>query len=527
MNIQSPLFLSFSLPQRWRTAVLGSAAVASLFTAASCSTISPHPAASEEVAALNKAGIELARKSVEPITGPLSLEEALARALKYNLNQRAQLMEQAIALNQWQAGKFDLLPRALASAGYHSRDEDLVTRSQDSVTGQPSLAHPYISSERQYETADLGFSWSVIDFTVAYYNARQNSDRVLIAAEHRRKAIHTLTRDVTVAFWRMASAQRLVEEVKRTISVAEGALKDAAQANSEGLRSPVENLRYQRQLLENIRLLSTIEKDFSVSRLTLATLINAPVNQDFSVVEPQAQPNVRILDVPSEQMEEVALGRNADLKEQIYNQRIAVQEVRKSLAKLLPNLTFSDTLRYSSDSFLINKSWNEAGILLSQNITGLLSIPATKRMAKAGVSLAEQRRVAVQMALLAQVQVARLELNSAHQQLELADRIWNLDKGITQLTANREDAQADSKLAKVSADTSSIVSMLRRYQALAEFNAAAGTLQATLGMQIDVASVNDLSLRDLTAAIGAWEQAWQSGKIPGPSQGVHPELTSR
>lgn len=500
--------------RHWSSAAAG---LCALLSVAGCSSIQPHPLENSEVLALSKTGAELARKDVEPISRPLTLEEAVARALKYNLSQRAQLMEQAIALNVWKAGNYDMLPRALATAGYHSRNRDLITRSEDSVTHQPSLAHPYISSERTYETADLGFSWSVIDFTVGYYNAKQNADRVLIAAEHRRKAMHTLTRDVTIAFWRMASAQRLLADVHQTISTAEGALRDAAQANSEGLRSSADNLRYQRQLLENIRLLSNIEKEFSVSRLTLATLINAPVAQEFSVVEPQEKPNIRILDVPAERMEQVALQQNADLREQIYNQRIAAQEVRKSIAKLFPNLSFADTLRTSTDAFLINKSWNEVGLMLSENLTGLLSAPANKRMAEAGVTLAEQRRIAAQMALLAQVHIARLELASCHQQLELADRIWNLDQEITRQTTVRENAQADSKLAKVSADTASIVSMLRRYQALAELHAAEGALQATLGMQIDVKSVSEMSLSDITAAIAAWQNAWQAGQVPDPA----------
>ena len=481
----------------------------------------------DEVRALSAAGAALARQDVEPITRPVSLAEAVARALKYNLSQRAQLMEEAIALNVWDAGRFDLLPRALASAGYHYRNRDLITRSQDSVTGQPSLANPYISSDRVYETADLGFSWSVIDFTVGYYNARQNADRILIAAEHRRKAMHTLSRDVTIAFWRMASAQRLVDEVRRTIITAESALADAAQAQSEGLRAPLDNVRYQRQLLENIRLLSSIEKDFSVARLTLARLINAPIGAEFSVVEPATSPNVRILEVPSAQMEEIALLQNTDFKEQIYQGRIAAHEVRKSLAKVLPNLSFSDTLRHSTDSYLINKSWNEAGLLLSQNLTGLLAAPANRRMAKAGVKLTEQRRIAVQMALLAQVHIARLELASTHHQLALSDRIWTLDQDLTRLTANREAAEVDGKLTRVSADTAAIVSMLRRYQALAEFNAAAGALQATLGLQIDVGSVNELSLQELTDAIGAWEQTWQTGQLPVASAlGLRPLRSS-
>ena len=33
-----------------------------------------------------------------PVTGPLSLHEAMARALKYNLQQRVRLLEEALAL---------------------------------------------------------------------------------------------------------------------------------------------------------------------------------------------------------------------------------------------------------------------------------------------------------------------------------------------------------------------------------------------------------------------------------------------
>jgi outer membrane protein TolC len=459
-----------------------------------------------------------AQAGVEPITHPVTLEEAMARAVKYNLNERARRIEQAIALNVWDAGNYDLLPRVLASAGYRARDNDLTTRSRDSVTGLPSLAHPYISSARESALGDLGASWSVLDFTVSYFNAKQNADRVLIAAEHRRKAMHALCRDVAIAFWRMASAQKLRDDVKATIAAAEGAVAEASEAKSEGLRSPVENLRYQRQILENIRLLSTIEKDFGTARTTLAGLINAPLGSDFAVVEPNIVPNIAILDLPAEQLEEAALLHNADLKEQVYNQRIAREEVHKTLAKLLPNLSLSYDVRYSSDSYLINTQWGEAGLMLSQNLTGLLALPAQRRVAQGGVELAKQRRIALQMALLAEVHIARLELASTYQQLRLADRIWDIDQAIKTNTSDRAAAQTESKLTKVAADTASIVSMLRRYQALAEFNVATSTLQSTLGLEIDLGSVDTLSVEDLAKAIGEWQRTWQSGHLPDIDQ---------
>lgn len=479
-----------------------------------CSTIKPKPIETAQVLEMSKAATASAEKDVAPITGPLSLDEAIARALKYNLNQRARAVEQALALNIWEAGNYDMLPRALASAGYSYRDSDLITNSRDSVTGLPSLANPSISSDRKSVLYDLGFSWSVVDFTLGYYNARQNADRVLIAAENRRKAMHALTRDTTVAFWRMASAQRLLGDVRKTIDAAEAALAESAKANDTGLRSPVENLRYQRQLLENVRLLANIEKEFSSARATLANLVNAPLSVEFTVVEPRTPANTKVLDIPVGHMEELALLQNADLREQFYNERIAVEEVRKTIAKLLPDLSFNYNLRHSTDTYLINDSWREAGIVLSQNLGNLLSAPVRKRLADGGVELAKQRRIAAQMALLAQVHIARLEFAANYNQLVLSERIWTIDQDIRGHITSREAAQTESQLGKVASDTAAIVSMLRRYQALAEFQASAGALQSTLGMEIDIASVNTLTLEELTAAVSAWQQSWRDGHLP-------------
>ncbi len=461
-----------------------------------------------------------AQQDVVPVGTTLSLEEALARGMKYNLSQRAQMMEQAVALNVWKAGNFDLLPRAMASAGYRHRDSYLISRSRDSVTGLPSLAHPFISSDREYTLYDLGASWSVVDFTLGYYVAKQNADRILIAAEHRRKAMHVLSRDITIAFWRLVCAQKLSGEVRSVISQAEAALADAAQARTEGLRSPGDNLRFQRQLLENIRLLASIDKELSTARITLSNLINVPLQAEFTVVEPEGTENVRILDVPVVRLEDLALAQNADLREQAYNQRIASVEVRKSLARLLPNLSLNYDLRYNTDSFLINKDWTEAGVMVSQNLTSLLAAPSQRRLAKGGVELATQRRLAVQMALLTQVHIARVELVSSYRQLKLADRIWALDQELRRTMGAREEAQSDSKLNKIAADTSAIVSLLRRYQALAEFNAANGNLQASLGMQADVGSVDSLSLSELTQSVSGNLSAWREGRLPEPAQGA-------
>src|SRR3954471_6821296 len=57
-------------------------------------------------------------RDVEPLAGPLTLDGAIARAIKYNAERRYKAMEEAVAMGTFEAGKFDMLPKLIASAGY-------------------------------------------------------------------------------------------------------------------------------------------------------------------------------------------------------------------------------------------------------------------------------------------------------------------------------------------------------------------------------------------------------------------------
>ncbi|MEY4489590.1 MAG: hypothetical protein RIQ79_2098, partial [Verrucomicrobiota bacterium] len=105
-------------------------ALFSLTAFTACSTIKPKPITDEQMLKQASAANVSAAKGVEPLVAPLTLDEAIARSLKYNLNQRARLIEQALALNIWKAENFDMLPRAIAAAGYSNRNNDLITRSR-------------------------------------------------------------------------------------------------------------------------------------------------------------------------------------------------------------------------------------------------------------------------------------------------------------------------------------------------------------------------------------------------------------
>ncbi|MBC7857953.1 MAG: TolC family protein, partial [Burkholderiaceae bacterium] len=65
-----------------------------------CSTIAPSPLSESELARLGSLDKAAAQADVEPVGEALTLEQALARALKFNLDRRAKMMEEALALGQ-------------------------------------------------------------------------------------------------------------------------------------------------------------------------------------------------------------------------------------------------------------------------------------------------------------------------------------------------------------------------------------------------------------------------------------------
>ena len=94
-------------------------------------------------------------------------------------------------------------------------------------------------------------------------------------------------------------------------------------------------MRFEKSLLDNIKILETVEHELASAKFELNQLVNLPANSIYSLVDPDD------FNAPStfenrtvEEFEVRALLRNADLNESIYNARVARQEVHKSLLKI-------------------------------------------------------------------------------------------------------------------------------------------------------------------------------------------------
>lgn len=141
--------------------VAGSAAA--LVFLAGC-TVTPQPLTTAE----HQAQVAAVRAKLyvdqEPVNGPITLEEAVARALKYNLDARVALMEQAVKLRQLDLSRYDLLPRLVADAGYYVRDKEQLSTSRDVAGNLTDPDSASTSLEKRRLVSELELSWNVLDF---------------------------------------------------------------------------------------------------------------------------------------------------------------------------------------------------------------------------------------------------------------------------------------------------------------------------------------------------------------------------
>jgi len=146
----------------------------------------------------------------------------------------------------------------------------------------------------------------------------------------------------------------------------------------------------------------------------------------------------------------------------------------------------------------VNQSWQQASAQLSYNFLSVLSLPSIKAYGKAGIAQADHRRHLAQVAVVAQVHLARLQIVSAQQQFNRASEINEADSQLAKIAADRLTVGADHTLDLISARTAALLSELRYFQARANLQTAKARLLATLGAEPEIPSVTETSLADLT-----------------------------
>lgn len=448
---------------------------------------------------------------------PISLEEAQARALTYNLDHRLQMFNAALQDRQLDLTKLDMLPNLTANAGYVSRNRDLVSSSASFQSGTiaPSNLNT-VSVDRERTFADLTLSWNVIDFGVSYLQAKQQSDRVLIANEQRRRVVNNIFQQVRSAYWMAVAAERVRPRLRPVLAEARRALEASRALEADRTQQPGDALRYQRVLLELIQQLESVDDQLSIGKAQLAQLMGLRPGTPYTLAAPRNLQPPPALRLTIDQMERIALVNRPEVQEEGYNARITQAEGRRALLRLVPGVTLLSSLNYDSNSYLLYNNWSEAGARIAASVVRLMSAPSIMKLNEVQAEIAESRRLAVAMAVLAQVQVSAQQYAIARKGYSLASSMADIDQRIANLSQDAQSAETASELDLIREKANAVLAELRRNRAFADLQNADASVYVTLGLDPVPAGLENGDLDTLVAAIQQKSREWRSGKIPVP-----------
>lgn len=483
--------------------------LAATLLAAGC-TVLTNPLSPDENVARVRQDLSVVLARQEPLTGPVSMHEAMARAIKYNLDERVKLMEMAVANRQLDLSRFDMLPRVVAAAGYSGRNNDAGSESLNLATGRRS-GESTTAVDRSRVTGDLSATWNILDFGVSYLRSRQNADLVRIADERRRRVVQGILLDVRTAYWRAVAAERLLNRIGPLEKLIAQARNDAGTLEALRVQSPIQALSYTRTLVDTLRQLQTLRRELVAAKPQLGALMGLPPGTSFTLDMPATNVANRVptLDAPVEALETFALLNRPELLEESYNARITADETRRALLKLLPGIDLNAGVHLDSNSFLLHQQWADYGARLTWNLLNIFSASETRAFAEAQEDLVAFRRQALSMAVLSQVRVAMAQYRELAQEYALTADQAEIDDRIRRQYANGVDAGQQGELGGIQAEVAALLSDLRRDLVFADLHNSYARVMVSAGVDPLPETVPSASVAALTQAVTEGLAGWQ------------------
>ncbi len=457
-------------------------------------SVKPEMIQKEEIKEQVKNDLNILNEVVLPVTKPISMDEAIDRGLKYNLQKRVKVLETALSQQQLDLVYFDMLPSLTTAAGYSQRNNYAASASTQFLNGNPQpLANPpsySISQDKERVTTDIGFSWNILDFGLSYVRAQQQADKYLIAKEKEKKVEHNLTQEIRRAYYQAVSSQDLLKRIQPLMKEVNQALNDSKQVRNERLtKSPMEALAYQRELLDILRSLHSLESSLISAKVELAELMGLKPGIEFELADKvEKEYKIPEFKMNLDEMEKIALENRPEVTESRYQERISDQELTAAKLKMLPGISLNTSLSYEKSDYLLNNDWYSYGANVSWNLLNVFKGNEMNKLAKTQVEIAKEQKLALSMAVLSQVHLSIVKYNQAKKEYFLAKDYMNVADDIYNLTEVENSVNVNSRLILIKEKLNNILATLRYSSAYANVQNSYGTIFASLG--VDKTSMN-------------------------------------
>jgi outer membrane protein TolC len=449
-------------------------------------TYKPEPLSDADVQKDATTSMQYLKSYSQKVTAPMTLDEAIGRAIQYNLKSKLAMMNSALAVEESKLVSYEALPAMTASAGYSHRNNYSASASTTFDNNKPTPLGDdptySVSQTKERVTSSIGFSWNILDFGLSYIRAKQQSDKYLIAKEKERKVVQNITQEVRRAYYQAISAQELLERINAIISETNRAIADSKSAKELKFQSPMQALTYQRELYEILRTLSTLKKKLISAKTELSQLIGLKPGTKFELAQ-KIQKEYEIPHIPYniEQMEKIALLKRPELQESRYKVRITKQEITAARLSMLPRLNINSTMYFDDSDYLLNNDWHTYGANVSWNLFEVFFNAQKTDVAKHKVEIAKKQKIAIYMSVISQVHLAYINFYQAQHDYQIAKGYLDVADEIFNIIRTKNEQNMNSRLILIKEKLNYVLAVLRHSLAYAEMQNNYGKILLSMG----------------------------------------------
>ena len=443
--------------------------------------LQPKPLGEATLAAYADDKLARVTAAQEPISGKITLYDAMARALKYNLDYRIEIANRLLADRRLRSAGAAMLPRLVANGGWADRDNSSASYSQSLFSGIRT-SDPTFSNKHGNFAGDVTFSWHILDFGLSYVRAKQAADSALIAEETKRKVINRIMEDVRTAYWRAVSADRLLNGFHRLRHRTERALGQSRKLLRGRQTSPVAALSYQRELVDIKRQIHRLERELKTAKLQLAALMNVNPGSDYALHIPKRKLTDLKIDASGDDMVRLAMNNRPEIRELAYRERINQDDATAALLEILPGASVYAGANLDTNDFLYNANWISYGAKVGWNLMKVFTYPAAKARVDANGKVIDAQALATTMAVMTQVYVSRARYKYLYRSASTAAEYYSVQSRLKRQVEASVRADVASEQTLIREEMNTLVAAVQYDIAYADLQNAFAAIYAAVGV---------------------------------------------
>ncbi|HFC05594.1 MAG TPA: hypothetical protein ENJ55_07795 [Rhizobiales bacterium] len=251
---------------------------------------------------------------------------------------------------------------------------------------------------------------------------------------------------------------------------------------ASGEAAPLTAMTYERELIDIKRQIYELKRSLTTAKTQLAALMNVSPGSRFTLRDARRRGSRLALRMKPADMIAVALRNRPELREAMLNVRITKQDADAALLELLPGANIYAAANIDTNDFLFNNNWLSWGSKASWNVMRVFAYPTKKAGIDAQKELERQKALALTMAVMTQVHVARAKFAHAKLVLAASRDYYRVQRRIRNKVRAKADSQASSEQTLIREEMNALVARAKYDIAYADLQNAYASIYASMGV---------------------------------------------